>query len=211
MFVHERWIVKDVLLTTSVWVAFFLHLFEFVCIGSANEVSLHVVDVAFGVHEVLLILSLDLNAAHHDIILDVNALFLFVATLKVLAAPGDVRDLLLLVEVHLQLLMLRRFMVLLVIVGIVDVLLLQLRWGGIQATNLIVVVAVLEILHLEQVVISSLFLIAMLLMYRLPHCLVLLLLSVHLKHVVTLGFGSAIDRFKRWESIHWSPHVIGPC
>lgn len=78
-------------------------------------------------------------------------------------------------------------MVLLLVV-VVDVLLLQMRWGGIQATNLVVVVTVLEILHLEQLVISSLLLISMLLMHWLPHCLVLmlLLLSIHLKHVIAL-------------------------
>lgn len=199
--------------TTVVRVAFLLHLFEFVCIGGANEVSLHVVDVAFGVHEVLLILSLDLYPAHDHIVLDVDAFLLFVSALQVLSTPGYVAGdnllWLLLVEVHLQLLVLRRFMVLLLVV-VVDVLLLQLRWGGIQATNLVVVVAVLEILHLEQLVISSLLLVSMLLMHWLSHCLVLLLLllSIHLKHVITLRLGSAIGSFKRWQSVHWSPHII---
>ena len=57
-------------------------------------------------------------------------------------------------------------------------------------TKLIVVVAVLKVLHLEKIVIAASFLVAKLLMHRLPHSFVLiLLLIVHLNHVVTLRFG----------------------
>lgn len=57
-----------------------LHLFELIGVRCANEVALHVVDVAVGVHQVLLLLSLDLDPAHHHVILDINALFLFLVS-----------------------------------------------------------------------------------------------------------------------------------
>lgn len=78
----------------------------------------------------------------------------------------------------------------LLIVVVVDVLLLELRWRCVYTTKLIVVVAVLEILHLEKIVIAASFLVAKLLMHGLPHSFVLiLLLIVHLNHVVALRFG----------------------
>ena len=79
------------------------------------------------------------------------------------------------------------------LIVVVDVLLLELRWRCVYTTKLIVVVAVLEILHLEKIVIAASFLVAKLLMYGLPHSFVLILLLrrliVHLDHVVTLRFG----------------------
>jgi len=78
----------------------------------------------------------------------------------------------------------------LLIVVVVDVLLLELRWRCVYTTKLIVVVAVLEILHLEKIVIAASFLVAKLLMHGLPHSFVLILLRiVHLNHVVALRFG----------------------
>jgi hypothetical protein len=76
------------------------------------------------------------------------------------------------------------------LIVVVDVLLLELRWRGVYTTKLIVVVAVLKILHLEKIVIATSFLVAKLLMHRVPHTFVLILLRiVHLNHVVTLRFG----------------------
>ena len=76
------------------------------------------------------------------------------------------------------------------LIVVVDVLLLELRWRGVYTAKLIVVVAVLEILHLEKIVIATSFLVAKLLMHGLPHSFVLiLLLIVHLNHVVALRFG----------------------
>lgn len=56
------------------------HLFELIGIRCADEVALHVVYVAFRVHQVLLVLSLDLDSSHHHVVLDVNALFLFLVS-----------------------------------------------------------------------------------------------------------------------------------
>ena len=52
------------------------HFFQLVCICGSYEVALHVIYVAFGVHEVLLIFSFDLNPSHNHIVLDVHAFFL---------------------------------------------------------------------------------------------------------------------------------------
>ena len=79
------------------------------------------------------------------------------------------------------------------LVIIVDVLLLQVRRRGMHSSKLIVIVAILEILHLEKIIITTRLLIDLLLMHGLPHCLILqlllLLLSIHLNHVITLRFG----------------------
>ena len=52
------------------------HLFELIGIGCADKVALHVIYVALGVHQVLLVLPLDLDPAHHHVVLDIHALFL---------------------------------------------------------------------------------------------------------------------------------------
>jgi hypothetical protein len=72
------------------------HLLEFIGIRSADEVALHVVNVAVGVHEVLLVFSFDLNAAHHYVVLDVNAFFFFFVSLTVLLRLNILVELLLL-------------------------------------------------------------------------------------------------------------------
>jgi len=59
--------------------AIVLHLLEFISIGSANKVALHVIDVSVRVHQVLLVLPLDLDASHHHIVLNVDAFFLLLA------------------------------------------------------------------------------------------------------------------------------------
>ena len=56
------------------------HLFELIGIGCADEVALHVIYVALGVHQVLLVLALDLDPAHHHVVLDIHALFLLLVT-----------------------------------------------------------------------------------------------------------------------------------
>ena len=52
------------------------HLFELIGIGCADKVALHVIYVSLGVHQVLLVLPLDLDPAHHHVVLDIYALFL---------------------------------------------------------------------------------------------------------------------------------------
>ena len=76
------------------------------------------------------------------------------------------------------------------LIVVMNVLLLELRWRGVNTTKLIVVITVLKILHLKKIVIATSFLIAKLLMDRLSHSFILiLLLIIHLNHVVTLRFG----------------------
>ena len=76
------------------------------------------------------------------------------------------------------------------LIVVVDVLLLKLWRRGVYTTKLVVVVAILKILHLKKIVVASSFLVAQLLMHRLPYSFVLiLLLIVHLNHIVTLRFG----------------------
>ena len=76
------------------------------------------------------------------------------------------------------------------LIVVMNVLLLELRWRGVNTTKLIIVIAVLKILHLKKIVIATSFLIAKLLMDRLSHSFILiLLLIIHLNHVVTLRFG----------------------
>lgn len=62
------------------------NLFQLVGVGGADEVALHIVDVAIGVHQVLLVLSLDLDSSHYHVVLYVHALFLF---LSVIVASVD--------------------------------------------------------------------------------------------------------------------------
>lgn len=80
-----------------------LHLFKLVCIGSANEVSLHVVDVTLRVHQILLVFPFDLDAAHHYVVLYVDAFFLFITALEVLASSSGNRNLLLHIRIKIHL------------------------------------------------------------------------------------------------------------
>jgi hypothetical protein len=87
LFLHEGRVFEYVLEAVSVAILF--HFFEFISISGANEIALHIIDVSIGVHQILLVLSLDLDAAHYHVIFDVNALFFFVgASLQVLDSPG---------------------------------------------------------------------------------------------------------------------------
>ena len=72
-------ILQHIILLLLVDVVLF-HLFELIGIGCANEVALHVIYVALGVHQVLLVLPLDLDPAHHHVVLDIHALFLLLVT-----------------------------------------------------------------------------------------------------------------------------------
>lgn len=54
------------------------HLLELISIRCANEVALHVVDVAIRVHQVLLVLPLDLDPPHYDVVLDVDTLLFLI-------------------------------------------------------------------------------------------------------------------------------------
>ena len=72
-----------------------LHFFEFIGISSANEVALHVVYVTIGVHQVLLVFALNLNAAHDYVVLNVDAFLFFIPALEILAPAGSDRHLLL--------------------------------------------------------------------------------------------------------------------
>lgn len=86
--VYDVLIIDHVLLLLLVDVVL-LHLFELIGVSCADEVALHVVDVAIRVHQILLVLSLNLNSAHHHVIFDIYALFLFLvsrALLLVVAA-----------------------------------------------------------------------------------------------------------------------------
>ena len=56
------------------------HLFELVGVRGANEVALHGVYVTLGVHQVLLVFSLNLDSAHHHVVLDIYALFLLLVS-----------------------------------------------------------------------------------------------------------------------------------
>jgi hypothetical protein len=56
----------------------FFSLLQLIGISCANEGALHVIYVALRVHQVFLVLSLDLYASHHHVVLDVHTfLFLF--------------------------------------------------------------------------------------------------------------------------------------
>lgn len=72
------------------------HLFQPLCVRCADEVRLHVVDAALGVHEVLVILALDLDHAHHDAVdhVDRLAFVVFALTLAdhAILALFDVLD-----------------------------------------------------------------------------------------------------------------------
>jgi len=50
------------------------HVFEALRISSANEISVHVVNVAFRVHQVLVLLAFNLNYAHYLIVDHVDGL-----------------------------------------------------------------------------------------------------------------------------------------
>jgi hypothetical protein len=104
------------------------------------------------------------------------------------------------------------------VVVVVDVLLLQVRRGSMDSAHFVVVVAVLEILHLKQVIIATLFLVAMLLMNWLSSCrlvaldhlllsLLLLGLLAHLNHVISLRFG-ACPGLKGRQSVYRFSHFI---
>lgn len=135
-----------------------LHLFELIGVRCANEVALHVVDVAVRVHQVLLVLSLNLDPSHHYVVLDINALFLFLVS----------RTFLLIVAIWEETLVIRLVLLRLLMIGIsvvvkylllllVLILLLHLvsgRPSNNHAQVVFVVIALgLIILHLKQVIV----------------------------------------------------------
>ena len=73
-----------VLVGSELIILILLHLLEFIGIGSSNKVALHVVYVAIGIHKILLILALDLNAAHDDVVLNVDTLLFLFSALAIL-------------------------------------------------------------------------------------------------------------------------------
>ena len=57
------------------------HLFKALRVGSADEIGLHVVNPALWVHQILVVLALDLNHAHHHAIYHVYGLALVIFSL----------------------------------------------------------------------------------------------------------------------------------
>ncbi len=66
--------------TGCLFCGLFFHLLQLLRVSSANKIALHVVNVAFGVHQVLLGFAFDLNPPHHDVVLHVNALLVILAS-----------------------------------------------------------------------------------------------------------------------------------
>jgi hypothetical protein len=87
----------------------------------------------------------------------------------------------------------------------VDILLLKLRWGSVYSSHLLIIVAIFEVLHLEEIIVATWLLITMLLMDLLSGWL-RLRLEVHLQHVVSLRLCSCC--LQGWKLVHWSSHVI---
>jgi len=134
-----------------------LHFLKLVGICSANKVALHVVDVAVRVHKVLLVFALNLDPAHHNVILNVYAflLFLISCTLLLIVSIGQVS---LVCGTHLVVdLLLIKCRIVINLLLLVLVLLLHLVTGRssyADAQVVVVVVALsLIILHLKQVII----------------------------------------------------------
>ena len=171
--------VNDVLLLiavehvlTSIDVILF-HLLELVGIGCADEVALHVVYVAVGVHQVLLLLALNLDPTHHHVVLDVHALFFLLVTSRILL-------------LHIECLVLWLLHIPIIVVVVVEdllmlILLLHLvrRRGSAHkpAHHIVIVVVTLRlvILHLQQVIVL---LLRVAIRHSSYHCLSLLLLRV---------------------------------
>ena len=66
-------------------VLFFLQLFKFVCVGSTDELSIHVEDLSLWVHQELSVVSLNLDSPHDHIVLHVDThLLLSIALLLLL-------------------------------------------------------------------------------------------------------------------------------
>ena len=57
---------------------FLAHFFEALSVGSADEVRLHVINAALRVHQVLIVLSFDLDHAHYNAVNHVHRLSLIV-------------------------------------------------------------------------------------------------------------------------------------
>ena len=148
--------VNDVLLLiavehvlTSIDVILF-HLLELVGIGCADEVALHVVYVAVGVHQVLLLLALNLDPTHHHVVLDVHALLFLLITSRILL-------------LHVECLILWLLHIRIIVVVVKDLLMLILllhlvrRRGSAHkpAHHIVIVVVTLRlvILHLQQVIV----------------------------------------------------------
>lgn len=170
--------VNDVLLLiavehvlTSIDVILF-HLLELVGIGCADEVALHVVYVAVGVHQVLLLLALNLDPAHHHVVLDVHALLFLLVTSRILL-------------LHVECLILWLLHIPIIVVVVEDLLMLILllhlvrRRGSAHkpAHHIVIVVVTLRlvILHLQQVIVL---LLRVAIRHSRYHCLSLLLLRV---------------------------------
>jgi hypothetical protein len=170
--------VNDVLLLiavehvlTSIDVILF-HLLELVGISCANEVALHVVYVAVGVHQVLLLLALNLDPTHHHVVLDVHALLFLLITSRILL-------------LHVECLILWLLHIPIIVVVVEDLLMLILllhlvrRRGSAHkpAHHIVIVVVTLRlvILHLQQVIVL---LLRVAIRHSRYHCLSLLLLRV---------------------------------
>ena len=170
--------VNDVLLLiavehvlTSIDVILF-HLLELVGIGCADEVALHVVYVAVGVHQVLLLLALNLDPTHHHVVLDVHALLFLLITSRILL-------------LHVECLILWLLHIRIIVVVVKDLLMLILllhlvrRRGSAHkpAHHIVIVVVTLRlvILHLQQVIVL---LLRVAIRHSRYNCLSLLLLRV---------------------------------
>ena len=156
---------------TSIDVILF-HLLELVGIGCADEVALHVIYVAVGVHQVLLLLALNLDPAHHHVVLDVHTLLFLLVTSRILL-------------LHVECLILWLLHIRIIVVVVKDLLMLILllhlvrRRGSAHkpAHHIVIVVVTLRlvILHLQQVIIL---LLRVAIRHSRYNCLSLLLLRV---------------------------------
>ena len=65
------------------------HLLQLISVGSADEVALHVIYVAIGVHEIFLSFALYLYAPHDYVVLDVYAFFFLLSFHHLLTADVE--------------------------------------------------------------------------------------------------------------------------
>jgi hypothetical protein len=76
----------------SIWlceliVALCLHLFQALCVSSADEVCLHVIDASLRIHQVLLVFALDLDHPHNYAINHIHRLTFFFFAANCLLVP----------------------------------------------------------------------------------------------------------------------------
>jgi len=77
-----------------------LHFIEALCVGSTDEVGLHVINPTIWIHQVLIIFTLDLDNLHHDSIDHVDRLALDLFTLAILVTSLNLVHITLVIQVR---------------------------------------------------------------------------------------------------------------